>query len=290
VRNIPSTFEEKDLTDLFAHYGDVVQVRILRDQNTMFSRRIGFVIMSTKQMAQNAINNLDNQVPANAVEPIHVKYADEEGRKRQQLPSHNVQQHFANNYDYNTMGSMFNDFQFDDTHLFHGKMKSLRTNNQNRYNPMVSASFKYFANSNQFDPSAAIATGNMFHSTGTSNHAHNNQNLFQNQVSQSYQQIGNVRHGMRHQQHYQANDTSKTGHIVYVYGIGPNTNESDLYSLFQNIGHIQRVNVIKNQKSGVGKGYGFVVFTTYDEAVLAVQNFNGFIFNNRPLQVSLKQS
>jgi RNA recognition motif-containing protein len=76
------TYDEQQLLDLFSQYGEVVQTRILRDQNTTFSRRIGFVIMATKQMAQVAIQNLDNTIPNGASEPIFVKYADEEGKKR----------------------------------------------------------------------------------------------------------------------------------------------------------------------------------------------------------------
>ncbi len=74
------------------------------------------------------------------------------------------------------------------------------------------------------------------------------------------------------------------GNIIYVYGIGQ-ANESDLYSLFSNCGRILRVNVIKNQKTGQCKGYGFVVFETYDEALFAV-NMNGYMYNHRPLQVN----
>jgi RNA recognition motif-containing protein len=58
------------------------QKRLLRDQNTSFSRRIGFVIMATRAMAQLAIQHLDSTVPSGATEPIYVKYADEDGKKR----------------------------------------------------------------------------------------------------------------------------------------------------------------------------------------------------------------
>ena len=78
------------------------------------------------------------------------------------------------------------------------------------------------------------------------------------------------------------NSGSSPGHIIYVYGIGQ-ANESDLYSLFSNCGRILRVNVIKNQKTGQCKGYGFVVFETYEEAYYAVHNMNGFMYNHRPL-------
>lgn len=87
IRNIPITYDEQQLHELFSQYGDVVQVRLLRDQNTTFSRRIGFVIMATKQMAHVAIQNLDNTIPPNGSnEPIYVKYADEDGNKKKHPP------------------------------------------------------------------------------------------------------------------------------------------------------------------------------------------------------------
>ena len=53
---------------------------------------------------------------------------------------------------------------------------------------------------------------------------------------------------------------------------------------------IRRVNVIKNSKTGQCKGYGFVEFDRYDEAHFAVNTMNGFVYHNRPLQVSFKSS
>ena len=78
--------------------------------------------------------------------------------------------------------------------------------------------------------------------------------------------------------------------IVYVYGIGPQATENDLFSLFSSFGRILRLDVIKNSKTGQSKGYGFVVFETYEEACFACQNMNGYLFNNHPLQVLFKSN
>lgn len=103
IRNIPPNYDEKQLADLFSQYGEVIQVRLLRDQNTSFSRRIGFVIMGTKQMAQMAIAHLDNTVPPDAgnTEPIYVKYADEEGKKRH--PPNNM---FSNHHHHSALTNL----------------------------------------------------------------------------------------------------------------------------------------------------------------------------------------
>ena len=121
IRNIPLTYDEQQLNELFAQHGEVIQVRILRDQNTSFSRRIGFVIMATKQMAQQAIQHLDNSIPPNGGgtnEPVYVKYADEEGKKRHG-PSNNMNMNNSNN-------------NYHQNH--HHNNNNHRQNNNNNYN------------------------------------------------------------------------------------------------------------------------------------------------------------
>lgn len=152
IRNLPVNYDEQLLHDLFTQFGEVIQVRILRDQNTAFSRRIGFVIMATKQMAQLAIQQLDNTIPPNSgTEPIFVKYADEEGKKRGKK-SVNLRDLQQNNYiqQQNMQG-----FNFANSNSFItgnsnqpgmnslpnlGKIKANRSNShQNRYNPISAA-------------------------------------------------------------------------------------------------------------------------------------------------------
>lgn len=161
IRNIPVTFDEQSLHAMFAQYGDVVQVRLLRDQNTAFTRRIGFVIMATKQMAQLAIQHLDNTIPPNGgAEPIFVKYADEEGKKRH-APNPNQPGMRMTNPNYNQSASSYmspvaaaaaaavasqQGFSFNQASSFIqtglnplnlGKMKTNRSSgHQNRYNPL----------------------------------------------------------------------------------------------------------------------------------------------------------
>ena len=164
IRNLPISYDESQLAALFSQFGDVVQVRILRDQNTSFSRRIGFVIMSTKPMAQTAIQQLDNTIPNGGTEPIYVKYADEEGKRRHPPSSNNLiqnqrgfgQQHLNDNFlqqpnsshGFN-FGNSPNSFMMSAagsgqnqlSPLNLGKIKTNRNNgHQNRYNPIGAGS------------------------------------------------------------------------------------------------------------------------------------------------------
>lgn len=82
-------------------------------------------------------------------------------------------------------------------------------------------------------------------------------------------------------------------YILFVYNIGPETDEYNLGKLFSYYGQVLRVNVIRKggpQNTGEGKGYGFVTMKFYQEAVNAIANLNGYKFvSNRPLQVSFKK-
>ncbi|KAG8200585.1 hypothetical protein JTE90_000655 [Oedothorax gibbosus] len=78
------------------------------------------------------------------------------------------------------------------------------------------------------------------------------------------------------------------GHILFVYNIGPDTDEKTLWGLFARYGSVMKVNVIRVGGTGSGKGYGFVTMANYDEACLAIESLNGMAFFGKPLQVSFK--
>ena len=49
-------------------------------------------------------------------------------------------------------------------------------------------------------------------------------------------------------------DTSTGGYVVFVYGIGPETTQEEVYSIFQGYGPILRTDIIKNKRTSIGKG------------------------------------
>jgi ELAV/HuD family splicing factor len=252
IRNLPTCYEETHIYELFSQYGEVVQVRLLRDQQTSSSKRIGFVIMSTKQMAERALHSLDGQIPPNSTEPIWVKFASEDDNRRSNInfgtnrKQQNQQQ--QQQLQQHQRQTIMNGFQRQQSIQNLGKIK--RSLSQNRFNPIQ----------------------------------------VQSHMPTNYHYYSQQQHQQQHQQQSQMYDqVSNCGHSVYVYGIGPHTSETDLFNLFQSTGRsITSINVIKNQKNGLGKGYGFITYQNYEEACFAIQTMNGFIYQNRPLQVAFK--
>ncbi|XP_025110595.1 ELAV-like protein 3 isoform X3 [Pomacea canaliculata] len=83
---------------------------------------------------------------------------------------------------------------------------------------------------------------------------------------------------------------NSTGWCIFVYNLAPDTEDSVLWQLFGPFGAVQSVKVIRDYTSGKCKGFGFVTMTNYEEALVAIQNLNGFTLGNRVLQVSFKSS
>lgn len=79
-----------------------------------------------------------------------------------------------------------------------------------------------------------------------------------------------------------------SGWCIFVYNVGPDTDESLLWQLFGPFGAVQNVKIIRDQQTQKCKGFGFVTMTNYEEAVTAINCLNGFNLNNRILQVSFK--
>lgn len=49
-------------------------------------------------------------------------------------------------------------------------------------------------------------------------------------------------------------DASTGGFVVFVYGIGPETTQDELLTMFRDFGPILRTDVIKNKRTTIGKG------------------------------------
>jgi RNA recognition motif-containing protein len=62
VGNLAYSMDEHELEELFTKFGQVTSVKIIRDRETNRSKGFGFVEMADRGQAQEAINQLNNQV------------------------------------------------------------------------------------------------------------------------------------------------------------------------------------------------------------------------------------
>ncbi|XP_024986890.1 polyadenylate-binding protein 7-like [Cynara cardunculus var. scolymus] len=78
------------------------------------------------------------------------------------------------------------------------------------------------------------------------------------------------------------------GSNVYVKNINDNVTENELRECFSQCGTITSAKLMINDK-GMSKGFGFVCFSTPEEANKAVNTFHGYMFHGKPLYVAIAQ-
>jgi RNA recognition motif-containing protein len=59
VGNLPYTFREEDIAQLFAPYGEVYEIRLITDRDTRQSKGFGFVELASDEEARRAIGELN---------------------------------------------------------------------------------------------------------------------------------------------------------------------------------------------------------------------------------------
>ncbi|KAK9506216.1 hypothetical protein O3M35_008190 [Rhynocoris fuscipes] len=78
------------------------------------------------------------------------------------------------------------------------------------------------------------------------------------------------------------------GHVVYVFGLGEDAGDADLWELFGPFGPVQSAKVVRDPILDKCKGFGFVTMTNHEDAVKAIRVLNGYPRGDRRLQVSFK--
>ena len=74
---------------------------------------------------------------------------------------------------------------------------------------------------------------------------------------------------------------------LYVGNLSYATTEDDLRTLFEQAGAVESVTVIMDRETGRSKGFGFVEMGSNADAQKAISMFNGYVYQDRDLRVSV---
>ena len=74
---------------------------------------------------------------------------------------------------------------------------------------------------------------------------------------------------------------------LYVGNLAKSTSLEDLNTLFAQAGQVLFVDMIKDRKSGEGKGFAFVTMSAQSEADKAISMFNTYSLADQELKVNL---
>ena len=74
---------------------------------------------------------------------------------------------------------------------------------------------------------------------------------------------------------------------LYVGNLSYETTEQSLHDLFMQAGNVTSAAVIKEPGTDRSKGFAFVEMSSQSEAQKAIELFNGYSLNERPLVVNI---
>jgi RNA-binding motif protein, X-linked 2 len=63
--------------------------------------------------------------------------------------------------------------------------------------------------------------------------------------------------------------------VVYIGGIPTNVQEDEILTIFEQMGTVVHVNLVREEKSGHSRGFAFIAYDDVRSTVIAVDNFNG---------------
>jgi len=76
------------------------------------------------------------------------------------------------------------------------------------------------------------------------------------------------------------------GKKLYVGNLSYKVTEDDLKDLFGEFGSVTEINLITDRATGRSRGFGFVEFSSGDEADKAINSLNGKMLQDRKITVS----
>ena len=79
------------------------------------------------------------------------------------------------------------------------------------------------------------------------------------------------------------------GANLFIFHLPSELTNYQLYHLFSHAGKILSVRIMINYSTGLSRGYGFVSFSTPEEAARAIRTMHGYSIGRKRLKVQLKQ-
>lgn len=108
ITNLPKQYTDEMVKNLFAKYGDIIECRILREQDSSENKGVAFIQYANKEQSDEALIALNRQLLSGGDRALNIKYAEGQIRLRGR-DNNNTHHHNSNNNNINNGGGgMYN--------------------------------------------------------------------------------------------------------------------------------------------------------------------------------------
>ncbi|XP_063065158.1 embryonic polyadenylate-binding protein-like isoform X4 [Engraulis encrasicolus] len=295
IKNMDESIDNKALYDTFSTFGNILSCKVVCDEHG--SKGYGFVHFETQEAANRAIETMNGML----LNDRKVFVGHFKSRKEREAECGAKAMVFTNVYIKN-FGEQYDDEQLKNIFSEFGRTLSVRVMRDERGH---SRGFGFVNYENHEDAQKAVEAMNGKELNGKVLYVGRAQKRLERQgeLKRKFEQIK-----MDRIQRYQdsggetgnecgkrdregsAKDPGRTrtqGVNLYVKNLDDTINDEKLRKEFAPYGTITSAKVMTD--TGHSKGFGFVCFTSPEEATRAVTEMNGRIISTKPLYVALAQ-
>lgn len=269
IKNLDETIDNKALHDTFAAFGDILSCKVATDEHG-HSKGYGFVHYVTGESAEAAIKGVNGMQLNDKVVfvGIHVP------RRERQAKIDEVRSQFTNLY----VKNLPTETTTEELNELFGKFGPITSAAVQSDESGKHRGFGFVNYENHESASKAVEAlhdkdykGNLLYVARAQKRTERDAELRKAHEQQKYETT------LKYQ-----------GVNLYIKNLDDEYNDEKLQNEFTPFGTITSCKVMKDDK-GISKGFGFVCFSSPDEATKAVAEMNGKMLGSKPLYVSLAQ-
>lgn len=270
IKNLDKDVDNKTLFDTFSIFGNILSCKVSFDDKSV-SKGYGFVHFDTEESANNAITNLNNKF-INDKKVFVGKFLARRERDNKGGPS----RRFTNVYVKNLGEEFDSDEKLVELFKPFGSISSAVVSKDSEGK---SKGFGFVCFEEAEDAERAVQQLNQKELPG-------GKSLFVGRAQKKAEREAEMKRRSEQAKAEQRNRTQ--GVNLYVKNLEDTINDERLTQSFAAYGTITSAKVMCDDK-GRSKGFGFVCFSTPEEATKAVTEMNNKIIVSKPLYVALAQ-
>ncbi|KAG6845332.1 Protein phosphatase PP2A regulatory subunit B [Tephrocybe sp. NHM501043] len=269
IKNLDEAIDNKALHDTFAAFGNVLSCKVATDEHGR-SKGYGFVHYETAEAGEQAIKAVNGMLlnDKKVYVGLHIS------RKERQSKLDEIKAQFTNLYVKNLDLEVTQD-EFEKLFSKYGTVTSalLSVDEEGK-----SKGFGFVNFEKHEDAQKAVDELN--------DTEHNGKKLFVSRAQKKAEREEELRRSYEQAKMEKLNKYQ--GVNLYIKNLEDDFDDEKLRAEFEPFGTVTSCKVMRDDK-GVSKGFGFVCFSSPDEATKAVAEMNNKMIGSKPLYVSLAQ-
>jgi len=280
IKNLDKSIDHQALYDTFKQFGKILSCKVVVDHNSGESRGFGFIHFETQIAADTAIEKVNGMVLNE--NQVYVGPFKSKGDRVDEMGK--LEKEYTNLFIKNLKDDVTEE-ELDAKFSVFGKITSRKV--MGAEDGTKSKGFGFVAYEDPESARGAVEAFNEKPVEGLSKMINGElATLFVGRAQKKAERQQTLRSS--YEKRRVENQNRYKGVNLYVKNLDDSITDDQLREAFTDFGTITSAKVMRDDKQS-NKGFGFVCFTSQDEATKAVTEMNGKILVSKPLYVALAQ-